>query len=68
MVNVEVWNWPDGKLQYGDGDRTTAVETRKNKREHTPDVDGRKTQAEHVVDALANPGIEWRKTHRYRLA
>jgi hypothetical protein len=27
MVNAEVWNWPDGKLQYGGGDRTTVAET-----------------------------------------
>jgi hypothetical protein len=44
MMNVEVWNWPDCKLQYGGGDRTTVAETQ-TKQEYTPDGDIRKRQA-----------------------
>jgi hypothetical protein len=31
MVTVEIWNWPDDKLQYGDGDKTTVAKTQQTR-------------------------------------
>jgi hypothetical protein len=42
MVTVEVWNWPDGKLQYGGGDKTTVAETQQ-KNIHRTVTAGRQT-------------------------
>jgi hypothetical protein len=45
MVTVEVWNWPDGKLQYGGGDKTIVVETQQ-KNLHRRVIAGRQTANE----------------------